>query len=170
MKINTSLFASVFGLLICLCSPVMAANAILVWPVYQTIEADQTGSALWLENRGESNVVLQIRVMAWKQQNQEEVYAEQQNVVASPPFATVAPGERQLIRLMRFNEVPPGKQDAYRIIIDEIPMANNAPTPNSTGLRLQMRYLLPLFVSGTGYGHKSAVTKNATRVLLHVRH
>lgn len=147
---KTSILSLILGLLISIQIPVFAASSVLVWPVYQSIEADQNGSALWLENRGATDVVLQIRVMAWKQQMSEDVYAEQQRVVASPPFATVAPGERQLVRLMRLAPVDAGKEDPYRIIIDEIPAPDAAPATNGTGLRLQMRYLLPLFVSGSG--------------------
>ena len=67
---------------------VQAASSVLVWPVYQIIESDQNGSALWLENRGAEPVSLQVRVLAWKQENFNEKYADQTNVVASPPFAT----------------------------------------------------------------------------------
>ena len=44
---------------------VHAASSVLVWPVYQIIESDQNGSALWLENRGAEPVSLQVRVLAW---------------------------------------------------------------------------------------------------------
>jgi len=131
-----------------------SASSVLVWPVYQAIESDQNGSALWLENRGAEPVSLQVRVMAWKQENFDERYATQNDVVASPPFATVAPGQRQLIRLIRNTPVAPKTEKAYRIIVDEIPSALNA-SPESqnnavVGLQLQMRYLLPLFLDGEG--------------------
>lgn len=131
-----------------------SASSVLVWPVYQIIESDQNGSALWLENRGADPVSLQVRVMAWKQENFNERYATQTDVVASPPFATVAPGQRQLIRLIRNTTVPPKTEKAFRIIVDEIPSPLNA-APESqkkavVGLQLQMRYLLPLFLDGEG--------------------
>lgn len=131
-----------------------AASSVLVWPVYQIIEADQNSSALWLENRGADPVSLQVRVMAWKQENFSERYADQTAVVASPPFATVAPGQRQLIRLIRNTPVAPKTEKAFRIIIDEIPSPLNASAQGQAkavvGLQLQMRYLLPLFLDGEG--------------------
>jgi len=135
-------------------APVWAASSVLVWPVYQIIESDQNGSALWLENRGAEPVSLQVRVLAWKQENFNERYADQSDVVASPPFATVAPGQRQLIRLIRNTPVPAHTEKAFRIIIDEIPSPLTAPTQGQdkavVGLQLQMRYLLPLFMDGEG--------------------
>ncbi|AVF35787.1 fimbrial biogenesis chaperone [Rahnella sikkimica] len=139
---------------LCLSGQVFAASSVLVWPVYQIIEADQNSSALWLENRGADPVSLQVRVMAWKQENFSERYADQTAVVASPPFATVAPGQRQLIRLIRNTPVAPKTEKAFRIIIDEIPSPLNASAQGQAkavvGLQLQMRYLLPLFLDGEG--------------------
>lgn len=133
---------------------VMAASSVLVWPVYQIIESDQNGSALWLENRGAEPVSLQVRVLAWKQEDFNERYADQTDVIASPPFATVAPGQRQLIRMMRNKPVPAHTEKAFRIIIDEIPSPLNANATSKdktvVGLQLQMRYLLPLFMEGEG--------------------
>lgn len=136
-----------------------AASSVLVWPVYQIIEADQNGSALWLENRGSADVTLQVRVLTWKQLSGQDRYADQDNVVASPPFATVPPGQRQLIRLMRTNPVTAGTEQAYRIIIDEIPTAAASKASSHSGLHLQMRYLLPLFLDGDGIWTKARSDK-----------
>src|SRR5476651_2851478 len=139
---------------LCVSGQAWAASSVLVWPVYQIIESDQNGSALWLENRGAEPVSLQVRVLAWKQENFNERYADQSDVVASPPFATVAPGQRQLIRLISNTPVPAHTEKAFRIIIDEIPSPLTAPAQGQdkavVGLQLQMRYLLPLFMDGEG--------------------
>lgn len=144
--------ASILACSLLLPVAIHAASSVLVWPVYQIIESDQNGSALWLENRGAEPVSLQIRVLAWKQENFNERYADQTHVVASPPFATVPPGQRQLIRLIRNTPVPANTEQAYRIIIDEIPSPLNDTAQGKdkavVGLQLQMRYLLPLFMDG----------------------
>lgn len=163
-----------------LCSSIIAqaASSVLVWPVYQIIESDQNGSALWLENRGAEPVSLQVRVLAWKQENFNERYADQNNVVASPPFATVPPGQRQLIRLIRNTPVPAKTEQAYRIIVDEIPSPLNGVAAGQSkavvGLQLQMRYLLPLFMDGEGlWTHERSDIKRdaatATRPILQWR-
>jgi len=149
-SISRCIFA---GLLLC-AAQAQAASSVLVWPVYQVIESDQNSSALWLENRGVAPVSLQVRVLSWKQENFNERYADQTDVVASPPFATVLPGKRQLIRLIRNGQIAPKTEKSFRIIIDEIPSPINPknldPNTASGGLQLQMRYLLPLFIDGEG--------------------
>ncbi|KHN54636.1 fimbrial biogenesis chaperone [Pectobacterium fontis] len=126
-----------------------SASSILVWPIYQVIESDENSSALWLENKGNAPVGLQIRIMSWKQIDFQERYAEQNNVIATPPFMTLEPGKRNMVRLIRVNPAPANTEQAYRIIVDEIsaPYQQGAP---QMGLQFQMRYLLPLFLDGAG--------------------
>ncbi|ACX87246.1 putative fimbrial chaperone [Pectobacterium parmentieri WPP163] len=126
-----------------------AASSILVWPIYQVIESDESSSALWLENKGNAPVGLQIRIVSWKQIDFQDRYAEQRSVIATPPFMTLEPGKRNMVRLIRVNPAPANTEQAYRIIIDEIstPYQQDAP---QMGLQFQMRYLLPLFLDGEG--------------------
>lgn len=129
-----------------------AASAVLVWPIFQTISDNEKGSELWLENRGTAPVNLQLRIFSWDQKDSSDAYADQSEVVASPPFTTVQPGQRQLVRLMRIAPVASGKEKSYRIVIDEVP--SNQPTvqteKSSAWLKMRMRYVLPLFTYGQG--------------------
>ncbi len=141
-------------------APARAANAMLLWPLYQVIEADQSGSALWLENRSKDASHVQIRVYAWDQSDFQDRYVAQQQVLASPPFSTIAAGQRQLIRLMRLAPVPPGEERAFRIIIDEIqPQQAPEGKDGSIGLKFQMRYSVPLFLDGEGIWTKQQARK-----------
>ncbi|MDX5629273.1 MULTISPECIES: fimbria/pilus periplasmic chaperone [unclassified Brenneria] len=142
---SVSLILSIFF------APYSAAGSILVWPIYQVIESDENGSALWLENKGNAPVGLQIRIMAWKQINFQDRYAEQKEVIGTPPFTTLEPGQRHMVRLMRATPAPVDTERSYRIIIDEIttPYAQQQATPR-IGIQFQMRYLLPLFIDGAG--------------------
>jgi fimbrial chaperone protein len=126
------------------------------------LEADQQASALWLENRGTETANLQIRVFGWSQNGYEEQYQNQRDVIGSPPVAKIEPGQKQLVRLTRTKDVPPGQELAYRIIIDEIPSAQ---PPSAEGgktaaaIRFQMRYSVPLFAYGAGLWSKEDSTR-----------
>ncbi|KAF1069393.1 MAG: hypothetical protein GAK45_01109 [Pseudomonas citronellolis] len=133
------------------CHLAHAASAVLIWPINPVLEADEPATALWLENRGERDVTLQIRVLAWSQAGFKDVYAQQRAVIASPPFVTVSPGSRQLVRLMRQGAEQPAAEDAYRVLIDEVPQGDDAARRQAgLTLQLQMRYSVPLFVSAPG--------------------
>ncbi|BEG74851.1 fimbrial biogenesis chaperone [Achromobacter xylosoxidans] len=151
-------------LILCMALPAasMAQSSLLVWPIDPTIEHDQNGTALWLENTSKTPARMQIRVLGWSQADGEDDYTPQDVVVVSPPAAEVQPGQRQLLRLIRAKPVAAGTERAFRVLIDEIPPAPPsgdedpaagpaaAPGNRSVGLALQMRYSVPLFVSGEG--------------------
>lgn len=139
-----------------------AASSVLIWPIDPVLEADQQASALWLENRGTETANLQIRVFAWNQSGFAEQYQNQRDVIGSPPVAKIEPGQKQLVRLTRTREVPPGQELAYRIIIDEIPSAQPPAAEagkTAAAIRFQMRYSVPLFAYGAGLWSKEDSTR-----------
>ena len=134
-----------------------AAATVLIWPIDPYLPPGQNAAELWLENRGASAAVMQVRVVRWQQENGFERYSAQQDVVASPPMLSLGAGDKQLIRLIKQGSVPAGKEYAYRIVIDEIPDAAAA----QEGLRLQMRYSVPLFAYGEGVPLKENASSHA---------
>lgn len=141
------------GLLLLASLPAEAATSVLIWPIDPVLEADQKAGALWLENRGTATASLQVRVFAWRQGDYQEQFQAQREIIGSPPVANIPPGQKQLIRLTRTGTSPAGQEQAYRIIIDEIPSslpADAAEKGTAAAIRLQMRYSVPLFVYGDG--------------------
>lgn len=126
-----------------------AAATILLWPIDPWLSADTKATELWIQNQGNSATTMQVRIMRWKQENGFERYSAQQDVVASPPIVTIGKDGKQLIRLIKQNDVPMGVEQAYRIIVDEIPQPGDKSRPE-IGLKIQMRYSIPLFVYGQG--------------------
>jgi len=126
-----------------------AAATILLWPIDPWLSADTKATELWIQNQGNSATTMQVRIMRWKQENGFERYTAQQDVVASPPIVTIGKDGKQLIRLIKQGNVPMGVEQAYRIIVDEIPQPADKSQPE-IGLKIQMRYSIPLFVYGQG--------------------
>lgn len=67
----------------------------------------------------------------------------------SPPVASIEPGKKQLVRLIRTVPVAPGTEQAFRVQLDELPAQDAARKP-APGVGIMMRYSLPLFVYGEG--------------------
>lgn len=149
-------------------SPALAQATFLIWPIYPKIEADEKAVAVWLENTGKSDAMVQIRVFKWEQNDQQDHYTEQNEVIPSPPVAKIKVGEKHMLRLTKaMNNLADGKENAYRIIVDELPIKLNAEAEkNVSTVSFQMRYSIPLFVYGKGLGSgltkasQSANTKN----------
>lgn len=123
------------------------AAAVVLWPVDPVIKAGETASALWIENKGSVPVTLQVRTLGWSQDKGDEAYAKQDDVVASPPIAQVAAGQRQLVRIIRRGQGSSTIEHSYRLLIDELPPAVDPDKDGSSKAQLsvQMRYSIPLF-------------------------
>ncbi|MEA1064097.1 molecular chaperone [Erwinia sp. HR93] len=127
-----------------------AAANLLIWPIDPILTANDNATPLWLENQGKTPVTLQVRIVRWRQETGRERYSSQQDVAASPPVIRVEPQNKQLVRLMKQTAVPAGQEWAYRIVVDEIPQPSEAGSAANLGVKLQMRYSIPLFVYGVG--------------------
>lgn len=132
-----------------------AATPLMIWPVDPVITEEQQAVAVWLENRGTASASLQVRVLDWSQTEGEEFFSSQKDVVASPPISVVPPGKRQMVRLIATRRPPIGLEDAYRVVIDELPAPDHATqkgtgSDTGMGIRLNVRYAIPLFVYGDG--------------------
>jgi fimbrial chaperone protein len=133
-------------------------GSILIWPVGPVIENDARAAALWLENPGQVPVTLQVRIYAWAQQDGKNVYAVQDAILGTPPIVTIAPGEKQLVRLTRTAPTAAATEAAYRVVVDEIPAANVSAEAGAS-VSFRMRYSLPLFAYGQGLVSSDAAAK-----------
>ena len=127
-------------------SPAQAGSVVL-WPIDPVIASGEKAAALWIENRGNAPVTLQIRSFAWSQAGGDDQYARQDEVIPSPPIASVAPGQRQLVRIIRRDAGSAPAEHSYRLLVDELPPPIDAARTDavSAHLAVQMRYSIPLF-------------------------
>ena len=154
--IMLSAFRQIFGLFLCLALSVPAAQAtasLLISPINPAIEAGRKAGAIWVENRGNSPVLLQARVFAWQQEDGNDRYSSQDSIVVSPPIVEIAARSRQIVRFVRASVAQPAGEAAYRILLDEVPTQKPASQRSeralaSPGVQFRLRYSLPLFVYG----------------------
>lgn len=109
------------------------------------LEIGPKGAAtrLLLGNTGDAPVAAQVRVYAWSQPDGEDRLVPSEQVVVSPPIVEVPVGAEQVVRVVRLGPPASGRDQCYRIVVDELPRAE--PSRDST-VKVRMRYVLPLFV------------------------
>lgn len=134
-----------------------ASGSVLIWPVDPVIEQGERAEALWLENRGNKPVLLQVRIFSCAQIDGQDHYADQEEIVGTPPMARIEPGKRQLVRLTRVVPTQPGTERAFRLVIDEVPMPAETEMADRPvlGVQFQFRYSIPLFAYGDGLREKN---------------
>jgi fimbrial chaperone protein len=124
------------------------AATVVIWPVDPILKPGEQATALWLENKGDAPVTLQVRSFDWSQNRGEDSLTQQDQIVASPPLAVVQPGKRQLVRVIRRDPTAAGAPErSYRLLIDELPTPPSTEDGQAGSARLavQMRYSIPLF-------------------------
>lgn len=124
------------------------AAGLQVTPTQLTLARDRPAEALWLSNTGQATLRAQLRVFRWTQQDGQERLEPDPGLAVSPPMLELAPGARQLVRVIRLG-APPAREAAYRLIVDELPPAGAAQAP---GLQFVLRYSVPVFLAPAAAG------------------
>ena len=126
-------------------SPAFAAG-LQVTPISLDIPAQEQSQAMFLSNSGRTTLRAQVRVQAWTQSGGTEKLEATREIVASPPIVEIAPGARQMVRIVRLQPAPAAQEKTYRLIIDELPGTDGAQPPAAAGLQFLLRYSVPVFV------------------------
>ncbi|MCC8401575.1 fimbria/pilus periplasmic chaperone [Paraburkholderia sp. MMS20-SJTN17] len=129
-------------------APAQAAAILQVAPVRMEFQPTQQGQTIQIANKGQDAVEAQVRIMRWTQEDGQDHLspAASSELVVSPPIMHIAPGHQQTVRVIRLHPTTPASELSYRLLIDELPHQS---VPHGTGLRLLMRYSLPIFVNTT---------------------
>jgi fimbrial chaperone protein len=126
-----------------------AASGLQVAPVTLSLLPAQNADGLWLSNTGDSVIHAQVRVYHWSQDGSGDQLTPSQGLVISPPMLQLAVGEPQLVRVIRLGAPPNGAgavEDAFRVVIDELPVDMHG----KKGLQFVLHYSLPVFVEPAG--------------------
>ena len=120
------------------------AAGLQIAPVGLSLPATERAALFTLGNTGATAITTQVRIFRWTQNDAgEDVLAPGDGLVVSPPMAQIAPGREQQFRVIRTR--PGGSQEeAYRLIIDELPLPGTKP---GKGLQLLLRYSVPVFLN-----------------------
>lgn len=130
--------------LLVLCCTVGAAG-LQVAPISLQFLPSSPAQGLWLTNTGSNTLHAQVRVFDWTQNDGQDVLTPTQALAASPPMLSLAPGARQLVRVIRLGAPDPGgDESAYRLLVDELPQPD---APQQTGVRYVLRYSIPVFTA-----------------------
>ncbi|MGF6774699.1 fimbrial chaperone protein [Paraburkholderia sp. GAS199] len=123
-------------------APALAAT-LQISPVMVDMQADANATGITLKNPGEKPLFGQVRVFRWDQASGEDTLTPTQDLVASPPLIQIAGHADQLVRLVRTNTASSAVEQGYRVLIDELPEPDAAPT---SGVTIRLRYSVPVFV------------------------
>ncbi|MBZ4037923.1 fimbrial biogenesis chaperone [Novilysobacter selenitireducens] len=108
------------------------------------LDAGDRAGRIVLANTGDAPVAAQVRVYAWTQVDGQDLLEPTDAMVASPPIMEIAAGGEQLVRVVRPTAAAVEREQAFRIVVDELPGPGEAET--GSAIKVRMRYVLPAFV------------------------
>lgn len=121
------------------------AAGLQVSPTSLSLPAKQRAGIFTLGNTGSEPLTAQVRVYGWSQDEKgNEVLTPTNAVIASPPMVKLEAGAKQQFRVIRIRPSEKPVEEAYRLIVDELPAPQAKPRK---GLQFVMRYSLPLFTN-----------------------
>lgn len=143
-----ALFRGLFGaaLALCLMEPA-AAEGLRVSPVTLDIPAPGAAAVLTLRNEGREAITIQTRSFLWQQSGGQETLQRSRDVVVSPPSVRLAPGASQAIRVVRVKKSAVKGEEAYRIVINEVPDQSRR-RAGAVSFATEMR--IPVFFTARG--------------------
>jgi fimbrial chaperone protein len=125
------------------------AGSFQVNPIRVDMTKGATTAAITVRNDGDDAIVVQSSVVAWTQENGQEIYSPTSDALVTPPIMTVAPGGEQIVRVGLRRGADPQRELAYRLYLQEVPPP---PKPGFTGLQVALRVGLPVFVAPAASG------------------
>jgi fimbrial chaperone protein len=124
-----------------------SASGLQIAPTGLSLVPGGPAQALWLTNTGDHELHAQVRAYHWSQASGHDDLEATQALVASPPMLSIAPGGRQLVRVIRTGQdnTSQGEQ-SFRLLVDELPLGE----AKQTGVQYVLRYSVPVFVGSVG--------------------
>ena len=117
----------------------MAAD-LQVYPVRIALAPDAPTAVLTLINRGDTDTLLQLSVVAWSQDSGGDKLEPTRDILANPGVFLLKGGEQQIARFAL--RVPEDvKERSYRIVVQEVPRQRVV-----MGFSTILRMLIPVFV------------------------
>jgi len=123
------------------------AVSLYVSPVRVVLTPSRPVSSLTLGSNEETEVAVQAEVLAWSQENGQDVYKPTRDVLVNPTIFRVPPGGQQIVRLGL--QVPvDATERSYRIFLQQLPRDQALTREAGSGAQLQtlLRLAVPIFV------------------------
>ncbi len=125
----------------------VSAGSFSVAPVRLDVKPPRRAVSIEVQNTGELPAQIQVERYRWlADKGGDDQLEATEEVVATPPIFTLAPGQKQIVRVLLLAASDPAREATYRVILQET--ALNDPPPNA--VKALLRISMPLFITPPG--------------------
>lgn len=115
---------------------VLAGNvlgvSVQIHPIRQQIQANQKTTSLEVVNNGEQSITFQVSAKRWRNILGKDQVDHTTDLLVTPPIFSIAPGEKQIVRVGVITLPDPSVGAAYRVFLKEVPAAPSKNSKNPT--------------------------------------
>lgn len=119
-------------------------------PLRANLSEQTPTEVITVKNNGDAAVVVQLQLLKWAMDGDQDVYAGSDEVLATPPIFTLPVAASQVVRVGLTRPIDARREQTYRLFFEEVPPP---PQPGYQGLRVALRVGLPIFVAPTIAAH-----------------
>jgi fimbrial chaperone protein len=122
------------------------ATTLKIYPVLIQLDGKTPVQTMTIENSSDTLARMQVRVVAWRQDDGQDRFEDTRDILANPPMFEVAAGAQQIARF-GLRTTAGTTEKSYRIFLEEIPTER----PLAPGeVRTLLRVSIPIFVPVAG--------------------
>ncbi len=111
-------------------APARAAS-LQVSPLTLALAPNRPATVLTVRNASGSDIAAEVRVFKWTQSNGRDMLVPATDVVASPPIIKAEPYKDFTVRILRLSQEPIAAEQAYRVVVTELPDARKRASGSS---------------------------------------
>jgi fimbrial chaperone protein len=119
------------------------ANAVIISPVQIDLSLKTPVGSFTVTNDSDVLLTYQSTTLSWEQKDGQDVQAETQDLIVTPPIVSIKPKSVQVFRVALFNPNTSLTEQSYRIILEDISTEVTEKADN--GLRFRFNHNLPVF-------------------------
>lgn len=134
-------------LLLALLSPQLWAANVGVTPVAIHMGGAINRATVNVVNYGAEPVTMQAETIVWKRVSGVDEYGETTHVMVNPAMFTIEPGGSQVVRVGLRQRNEQAVESTYRLVLREVPVANDKVENDGTAVRVLVAMRLPIYVA-----------------------
>jgi fimbrial chaperone protein len=125
------------------------------------VDLDRANKAAEVVVRNDDTAILrmQVQAMTWRQDTDgKDQYEPAEGLIYFPRALEIPPGESRLVRV-GIRAAPVTREDTYRLFVEQLPPAEQAPAPKGATLRILLRVGVAVFVAPVQPERKADITR-----------
>jgi fimbrial chaperone protein len=123
------------------------AGSFSIVPVRLEVKLPRRAASFEIQNTGEQASQIQVERYRWvAEKDGDDQLEPTDDIVATPPILTLAPGQKQVVRVLLSGAPDTQREQSFRLILQET--ALNDPPPNT--VQTLLRISMPVFITPPG--------------------